>query len=65
MNYTEIIITYYKDSSTFNQIAFLINGIYDNVEPFELKYHCEYLNLDITTFKQIQYEFFKNCKHNK
>jgi hypothetical protein len=53
MNYTEIIITYYKDSSTFNQIAFLINGVYDTVEPFELKYHSEYLNLSITTFKQI------------
>jgi hypothetical protein len=53
MNYTEIIITYYKDSSTFNQIAFLIYGIYDTVQPFELKYHSEYLNLDITTFKQI------------
>jgi hypothetical protein len=53
MNYTEIIITYYKDSSTFHQIAFLINGIYDTVETFELKYHSEYLNLDITTFEQI------------
>ena len=51
--YDEIIITYYKDSMFFNQIAFIKNGIYENVEPFELKNHSEFLNLDITVFQQI------------
>jgi hypothetical protein len=53
MNFTEIIITYYKDSSTFNQIVFISEGIIDFVEPFELKHHHEYLNLEITKFKEI------------
>lgn len=51
--YTEIIITYYKDSNNFNQIILITDGVIDFVEPFELKHHAQYLNLDITTFKEI------------
>lgn len=50
---TEIIINYYKDSDHFNQIAFLEDGAYITVEPFELKYHSKYLNLEITKFVEI------------
>lgn len=53
MEFTEITITYYKDCKCFNQIIFITNGFIDFVEPFELKHHSEFLNLDITNFKQI------------
>jgi hypothetical protein len=49
--FNEIIITILGDN--FHQIAFLKDGIYIDVEPYEAKYHSEYLNLDITTFKMI------------
>lgn len=49
----EIIINYYKDSDHFNQIAFLEDGAYITIEPFELKHHAEYLNLEITKFVEI------------
>lgn len=51
--WTEIIINYYKDSDSFNQIIFIKDGFIDFVEPFELKHHSEYLNLDITVFTEI------------
>jgi hypothetical protein len=51
--YTEITITYYKDSDNFHQIVLIKDGIYVYIEPFDLKHHAEYLNLDITTFKEI------------
>jgi hypothetical protein len=51
--YTEIIINYYKDSSNFNQIIFINNGFVEFAEPFELKHHSQYLNLDITVFQEI------------
>ena len=53
MEFTEIVINYYKDAQTFNQIVFINNGFIEYVEPFALKYHSQYLNLDITIFKQI------------
>jgi hypothetical protein len=49
--WTEILITVVEDR--FHQIAFIKDGIYDFVEPFEHKYHSQYLNLDITSFKII------------
>ena len=51
--YTEITITYYKSSNTFNQIIFIKDGVIEFVEPFESKHLSEYLNLDITNFKQL------------
>lgn len=53
MEWNEIIINYYKDSMEFNQIIFITDGVIDFVEPFELKHHSKYLNLDITIFEQI------------
>ena len=50
--FDEILITV-RDNS-FNQIAFINNGIIEFVEPYEMKYHMEYLNLDITEFKFLQ-----------
>ena len=39
----EIIITYYKESEMPHQIAFIENGVYEYVGPYEEKYHSEYL----------------------
>ncbi len=53
--YTEIIISYRKDSyNQFENIAFIDNGIIVTIEPFDLKYHKEYLNLDITCFEEFE-----------
>jgi hypothetical protein len=49
MEWTEIIINVQDDKLT--QIVFLINGFIEFVEPFEIKHHSQYLNLDITVFK--------------
>lgn len=49
--FDEIMITILGDK--YHQIAFIKNGMYEFVEPYEPKYHNEYLNLDITTFKLI------------
>jgi len=51
--YTEIIINYYKESDSFNQIVFIKDGFIEYVGPFELKYHAEHLNLPITRFEAI------------
>ena len=48
--FTEIIITILGDQ--FHQIAFIKDGIYEFIEPFEDS-HRQYLNLDITVFKII------------
>ena len=53
MEYTERIINYYKGSNAFNQIVFIKDGFIEFVEPFELKHHGEYLNLDVTVFEEI------------
>ena len=50
--FDEILITI-RDNK-FHQIVFFNNGIIEFVEPYEKKYHVEYLNLDITQFKIIQ-----------
>lgn len=54
MEFTEIIITYYSDSNSFNQIAFLIDGIYQSIEPFEFNSHLQYLKLSITRFVELK-----------
>lgn len=54
MEFTEIIISYYKGSNAFNQIVFITNGFIEFVEPFEFSSHLEYLKLPITTFKEIK-----------
>lgn len=54
MEFTEIIISYYKGSNVFNQIVFINKGTIDFVEPFEFSAHLEYLKLPITTFKEIK-----------
>jgi hypothetical protein len=51
--YDEIIITVNSDGS-YRQIGFIKNSIYEYVEPFEPKYHNEYLTNDITIFKYLQ-----------
>lgn len=53
--YSEIIINYYVDTITngFNQIVLINDGVIEYAGPFELKYHAEYLNLDITRFEAI------------
>lgn len=52
--WTEIIINYYKDLSSFNQIIFITDGMIQFIEPFELKHHSKYLYLDITRFEEIK-----------
>ncbi len=55
MEFTEIIINYYLDSTeTFNQIILIKDGIIEYCGPFEIKYHAQYLNLDITRFEEIK-----------
>jgi len=53
MEYTEIIISYYKGSVEFHQITFIKDGFIEWVEPFELKHHCQWLNNDVTIFVEI------------
>ncbi len=53
--FTEIVISYYIDSfNKFNQITLIKDNIIEYCGPFEIKYHAEYLNLDITKFEEIK-----------
>jgi len=55
MEFTEIIISYYLDSfNQLNQITLIKDGFIEYCGPFEIKYHSEYLNLDITRFEEIK-----------
>jgi hypothetical protein len=50
--FDEILIT--VRNNQFHQIAFINNGTIEFVEPYEMKHHMEYLNMDITEFKFLQ-----------
>ncbi len=40
---SQIIITYFEGKETPHQIAFIENGIFTDVEPYEEKHHSKYL----------------------
>jgi hypothetical protein len=58
MQYTEIIITYRIDSyNQLDSITFIDNGVIVTSEPFDFKYHSEYLKLDITKFESYRTKY--------
>lgn len=53
-SYREIVINYYTDSNEFNQICFIAEDYTMEIEPYSMKHHSKYLNLDVTRFEEIK-----------